>query len=422
MFSKSLRSRFIVTLVIIVTLTSTLFAGGVILIKQQLEAVIFGNMVRDQLQVLLSQLDDNHFSETSLFENWDFYHDESVRQLDPVIASLDKGSHHSVVVADRYYQVEVAEHEHGKVYLSYDITEWEHQEHRTLELLAYGIGFVLLAAVFMGWQASRVVLAPVNRLAREVSGIHPRERNVRFSERYQGNEISVIAQAFDSYLERLDRFVERERSFTAAASHELRTPLSVMMGAVDVLESQPQNPASGRALSRISRACAEMQAFIEATMFLSREDSSTIEQGEPADLTAIIHSLLEDNDSKLQQQNLKVILDIGQGMTLDKPDSIVRIMISNILRNAIEHTRDGEIRISLSDGQLTISDSGEGIPKSDLPHVYDRSYTTKKGGTGLGLNLVKRICDRFNWQISINSEEGRGTQVCVRFTNSNEVI
>lgn len=415
MHSASLRSRFIVALVIIVTLTSTLFAGGVMLIKQQLEAAIFGNMVRDQLQVLLTQLDEGSYSESALFENWDFYVDERVNLLNPIIKALDTGSHHSVIVDHHYFQIEVAEHGHGKVYLSYDITEWENQEHRTLELLAYGIGFVLLAAVFMGWQSSRVVLAPVNKLAEDVSGTHPKERNVRFADRYQGNEISLIARALDAYLERLDRFVERERSFTAAASHELRTPLSVMMGAVDVLETQDQNLASKRALSRISRACAEMQAFIEATMYLSRQDSSTIEQGEPADLSAIIHSLLEDNESKLQDQNLKVSLDIQHELRLDRPDSIVRIMISNILRNAIEHTRDGDIHILLGEKSVTIVDTGEGIPKADLPHVFDRSYTTKKGGTGLGLNLVKRICDRFNWRISINSDSGQGTEVKVSF-------
>jgi len=58
---------------------------------------------------------------------------------------------------------------------------------------------------------------------------------------------------------------------------------------------------------------------------------------------------------------------------------------------------------------------GAGIPEDQLPHVFDRSYTTKPSGTGMGLNLVKRICDRFNWQIEIDSEPGRGTTVVVSF-------
>lgn len=416
MISKtSLRSRLILALVVIVTLTSTLFAGGVILIKQQLEAVIFGDMVRDQLQVLSQQLDNDAFSEAALFENWTFYFDSTTASVPAEFRSLEEGSHHSITVGENYYQVEVANRDGDKIFLSYDITEWENQEHRTLELLAYGIGFVALAAIFIGWQASRVVLAPVTSLTERVSGIQPKQRNVRLSAEYQGNEIGLIASAFDRYLERLDQFVERERSFTAAASHELRTPLSVMMGALDVLDAQEQNPASKRALARIKRACGEMHAFIEATMFLSREDSSTIEQTEKADLKYIIESLCEDNEGLLQEKHISLTQDIKENLQLSQPDSIVRIMVSNILRNAIEHTAEGEICIVLENAKLLIRDTGSGIPKADLPHVFDRSYTTKKDGTGLGLNLVKRICDRFGWQIEIDSESGKGTQVKVQF-------
>tara|TARA_R110000772_G_scaffold152179_4_gene262972 strand:+ start:1261 stop:2511 length:1251 start_codon:yes stop_codon:yes gene_type:complete len=416
MTSPSLRTRLILALVVIVTLTSTLFAGGVMLIKQQLEAVIFGEMVRDQLQVLDQQLEAGTYSEASLFENWMLYIDERSPGLHPDLRVLEEGSHHSVKIADNYYQVEVAEHHGEKVYLTYDITDWENQEHEVLEMLAYGIGLVLFAAIIMGWQASKTVLAPVTSLAKRVSEIQPKQRNVRIAQEFKGSEIALIATAFDRYMERLDQFVDRERSFTAAASHELRTPLSVMMGALDVLDAQEHNPASRRALSRIKRACAEMLAFIEATLFLSREDSTTINQGEAVDLAKVIQSLADDNAAALLDKNIALKLDIKSAVMLQQADSIVRIMLGNILRNAMEHTEAGEISITLSDKCLLISDTGSGIPEQDLPHVFDRSYTTKAGGTGLGLNLVKRICDRFNWNITINSGLGKGTQVSIEFT------
>lgn len=415
MNNTSLRARLILALVVIVTLTSTLFAGGVMLIKQQLEAVIFGNMVHDQLEALTQQLDAGTYVGASLFDGWDLYVGENDTVLHPVMRDLEVGSHHSVIIEDRYYQIEVGERAGNKVYLSYDITDWENQEHQLLEMLVYGVGLVLIAAILMGWQASISVLAPVNALAKRVSGIQPNQRNVRIAEDYQGNEISLIASAFDRFLERLDQFVDRERSFTAAASHELRTPLSVMMGAVDVLDAQEQSAASKRALSRIKRACAEMLAFIEATLFLSREDSSTINQSDPANLNNIIHSLLDDNAPAIKGKNIKINTKLETAMELPQPDSIVRIMVGNLLRNAIEHTTEGEITISLAANNLFISDTGSGIPEKDLPHVFDRSYTTKEGGTGLGLNLVKRICDRFNWEIILSSQVGKGTQVNIKF-------
>lgn len=412
----SLRMRLILALVIIVTLTSTLFAGGVMLIKQQLEAVIFGNMVHEQLALLQQQLDDGIYNENSLFDNWMFYTDAETMSIPVELSSLAPGSYHSVIVEGNYYQVEVGERNGDKIYLTYDITDWENLEHQLLEMLAYGVGMVLVAAIFMGRQASKAVLAPVLSLAERVSGIQPKQRNVRIADDYQGNEISLIATAFDRYQERLDQFVDRERSFTASASHELRTPLSVMMGAVDVLDSQEQNAVSQRALRRIKRACAEMLAFIEATLFLSREDSSTITQTDPVDVGNIVQSVLEDNISAAEEKGLQVTIALQKELSLQQPDSIVRIMVSNILKNAIEHTSQGEINITLAEGKLTISDTGSGIPAKDLPHIYDRSYTTKKGGTGLGLNLVKRICDRFNWHITVTSEEGKGTEVIIDFS------
>ena len=411
----SLRMRLILALVIIVTVTSTLFAGGVILIKQQLEAVIFGNMVHEQLEVIQQQLDSGTYSENSLFDNWMLYTDAETMALPAELSALTPGTYHSVIVDGNYYQVEVGERNGHKIYLTYDITDWENLEHQLLEMLAYGVGIVLLAAIFMGRQASKAVLAPVLSLAERVSGIQPKQRNVRIAEDYQGNEISLIATAFDRYQERLDQFVDRERSFTASASHELRTPLSVMMGAVDVLDSQEQNAVSKRALSRIKRACAEMLAFIEATLFLSREDSSTISQTTPVKVDNVIQSVLEDNISAAEEKGLRVSTELQSELSLQQPDSIVRIMVSNILKNAIEHTHQGEINITLAQGKLTISDTGSGIPEKDLPHIYDRSYTTKVGGTGLGLNLVKRICDRFNWQISVSSVEDKGTEVIIDF-------
>jgi len=411
----SIRMRLILALVIIVTVTSTLFAGGVILIKQQLEAVIFGNMVHEQLEVLQQQLDSGTYSENSLFDNWMLYTDAETMALPAELSALTPGTYHSVIVDGNYYQVEVGERNGHKIYLTYDITNWENLEHQLLEMLAYGVGIVLIAAIFMGRQASKAVLAPVLSLAERVSGIQPKQRNVRIAEDYQGNEISLIATAFDRYQERLDQFVDRERSFTASASHELRTPLSVMMGAVDVLDSQEQNPVSKRALSRIKRACAEMLAFIEATLFLSREDSSTISQTTPVKVDNVIQSVLEDNISAAEEKGLRVSTELQSELSLQQPDSIVRIMVSNILKNAIEHTHQGEINITLAQGKLTISDTGSGIPEKDLPHIYDRSYTTKVGGTGLGLNLVKRICDRFNWQISVSSVEDKGTEVIIDF-------
>jgi len=415
MLRTTLKFRILVALVLIVSVTSLLFAGGVLLFKAQLEASIFGDMVAEQMRVLTAQLDDGSYHADALFTGWEFHFGEAAAQLPAEIRALAPGSHHAVAAGNFAYQVEVNVWNGHPAYLTYDVTEWEEQEHAVLRMLLYGLLMVLVVAIAMGLTATRAILSPVQALSRRLTEIQPGQSSLRIAADYAGTEIGQIAASFDKYQERLEKFVERERSFAAAASHEMRTPLAVMMGALDVLSANPQSPASQRALERISRACGEMLAFIEATLLLSREESSQIDQNSPADVAALVERTLEDHAAQIAERSLEIVRDYAGAPTLTQPASLVQITVSNLLRNAIEHTRDGRIVIRIRDTQIAIQDSGEGIPTDKLTQVFERSYSTKAGGTGLGLNLVRRICDRFHWTITLESTPGEGTLVTVQF-------
>lgn len=411
----SLRTRIIVALGVIVTVTAGLLAFGVLRMKEQLEEVIFENMVREQLQILHAQLDEGRYDPATLFKNWAFYYGDELDRAPPELQQLPPGSHHSVRIGPYYYQVEIDQHDGAPVALSYDITEWEQQEHALFEGLAWSMGVLLLVALLMGWQASRAILAPVRALTRRLAAIDPGQRKVRIGPEFQGSEIGQIARAFDQYLARLDNFVERERSFTAAASHELRTPLSVMLGALDILESQPQPAAAARATTRLRRACTEMQAFTEAALLLAREEATTIADTQPASLRRIVDNVLEDNENLLAEHRIALQVDVAPDVMLSQPASLISIVIGNLVRNAIEHTRDAPVRVELEGSQLRVIDSGEGIAPEHLSHICDYGFSTKPEGSGLGLNLVRRICDRFGWQLDFRSTPGSGTTVSVDF-------
>lgn len=411
----TLKFRILVALVLIVSVTSLMFASGVLFIRSQLEAVIFGDMVAEQMQVLTAQLDDGSYHGDALFTGWTFHFGEAVASLPQVITDLAPGSHHSVLVGEQRFQIEAGTWNGSPAYLMYDVTEWERQEHDVLRMLLFGLLLVLIVAIGMGMSATRAILAPVQNLSRRLTQIEPGQTSPRIAADYAGTEIGQIAASFDKYQERLEKFVERERSFTAAASHELRTPLAVMMGAIDVLGASAQTPSSQRALERISRACDEMLAFIEATLLLSREESGQIDQGSPADVEQLVERCLEDQSALIADHGLEIRRDYQGAPVLQQPASLVQITISNLLRNAIEHTRAGRIEIVLRENLLAVRDTGEGIPADKLALVFERSYTTKEGGTGLGLNLVRRICDRMHWQITLESAPGQGTVATVRF-------
>ena len=92
------------------------------------------------------------------------------------------------------------------------------------------------------------------------------------------------------------------------------------------------------------------------------------------------------------------------------------IVVGNLIRNAFQHTDQGEVSIHLTAEQLSITDTGRGIAEVELAHIFQRHYKgSESRGEGIGLSLTKRICDRYGWDITVASRRGLGTEVRLGF-------
>ncbi|MBK6509016.1 MAG: hypothetical protein IPG06_05780 [Haliea sp.] len=190
----------------------------------------------------------------------EFHFGESTAQLPREITALAAGSHHSVAAGDFIYQVEVGEWDGRPAYLTYDVTEWENQEHAVLRMLLYGLLLVLVVAIGMGLTAIRAILAPVQTLSERLTQIEPGQASLRLAADYAGTEIGPDCRVLRQVPGAAGKIPwSGNAPSTAAASHELRTPLAVMMGALDVLSANPQSPASQRTGAhqpRLRRKCS----------------------------------------------------------------------------------------------------------------------------------------------------------------------
>lgn len=418
--SLSLRKRIVLAVILLVTVTSAVFAVAVWKIKVGLEEVVFGHMVDSQLELLQQATDDLSSIDTDLLNGWVLYAGPDLQRLPDRLQGLSAGSYHSLSVQGQYLQVRVIGEGQEKVVLTYDITEWEQQEHWVLQIMLVGALVVLVIATISGIKAASAILSPLQRLTSSLNSIKPQQRGVRLSAEYKGKEVAQIAQAFDKYMERLDDFVAREKLFTQAASHELRTPLSVVMGATEVLESQPDiksstNDAVHRALSRINRACHDMQGFMEVSLLLSRESTHPVESDEAIHLSSLISQIIEEYQPQIKDHNIRLIQHFENEIPLYQSEALLQVIVSNVIRNAIQHTHDGEVQVIGSGAQLKVIDTGNGISDEHLSQVFDSGFSTRPGGTGLGLSLVRRLCDRLGWYVSIESQIGSGTCVCLHF-------
>jgi signal transduction histidine kinase len=99
---------------------------------------------------------------------------------------------------------------------------------------------------------------------------------------------------------------------------------------------------------------------------------------------------------------------------LPVPPEHLEIVVANLLQNALAHVQEGHVRTGLRGGVLTVEDNGSGIRSDDLPHIFERRYRGPGSpGSGRGLDLVKRICDRHGWRIEVSSLSGQGSRFTI---------
>ena len=412
---SSLRWRVTLAMLVLAAVGSSIFAFSVFIAAERLEQTVLNRHVRAEFDTLAAETrahPDLHEVRSALLLG---FVGRDNPQLPPAFANLAVGGYHAVHVGDKAFQVYVGEESGKRLYVAYDITEWEALEQPVINILIAGVVLSSLLAIALGFWASVGVIAPVTALAKRLQSLDPRQRRVRIAPEFDSAEVSSIAESFDRYMERLDGFVEREQLFTSAAAHELRTPLAVIQGAADVLEAQPNlPPAAQRAAARLQRAARDMREFIEALLFLSREDDRDAFETASCDVGRIVRQLAEDYRRLADGKKIEICPLAIDELELDVPPALPTIVIGNLLRNAVEHTDAGRIQVALENRTLRITDTGHGIDENARARLFDRDYSTKPGG-GMGLHLSKRICDRFGWQLTIASAAGKGTIASVTF-------
>jgi len=293
-----------------------------------------------------------------------------------------------------------------------DIDEFETQQNYDSMWTALGsMLFVAFIAVMIGWLHKNLV-RPVRNLANQMQAIDPAIKGQRLPTDYVPAEIQIIARACNAHLERVERFIERERSLLDQASHEFRTPIAVIAGAVDVLRMQ-ELPVSARpALERIHSTVDSFSEIMVALLYLARETSGTDGPQEITALHTLLPKLISDHEHLLAGKPVRFHMEPLAPTIVDASEAMVRMAVGNLMRNAVENTAAGCIEVSLQDGVVAITDSGSGFDPVEVARRYRESLRAAAPlrGQGLGLFLISRICDRFGWQFSIENLPLSGTR------------
>ena len=239
-----------------------------------------------------------------------------------------------------------------------------------------------------------------------------------------GKVIGLVILAFDiserEYAERT------RREFTANVSHELKTPLTSIIAGVDLIENNLVKPQDmSRFIGHIKNEASRLLTLIEDIIRLSRLDEGVEMPTETVDISIVVNDVMKQLADTAEKNNVQ--MDVcAESCILQGVPRLFHEIIYNLVENAIKYNvYGGKVTVfitKIKDGvELKVSDTGIGIPVEHQNRVFERFYRVDKshskqsGGTGLGLSIVKHSAAYFKADISLQSQEGKGTTITIVF-------
>lgn len=415
----NLHSRLAMMLVLIASGCSLIYFIFVVVVANKLEATMLATLVGHELDELITEIIDDpnlKMPKTASMHAYLFSR-ESITPIPEYLKNLDSNVHNEVKVDDKIYHVAIVDLHNDRIYLSFEVTEL----HRYRQLLTYlliggGLIAVLIITITGVWLTKKFLL-PVSDLAREVAALKPNERRISIGEKYKDYEVGIIAQSFDQFMDKMDDFVEREQSFTAAISHELRTPVSVIGTSVDVLEQKgiPDNQAS--IMNRIKVSVDYMTQVIESLLFFARHYHEKVDFSIPAlDLNDVANQVLKQYEGIAKDKGLSLKINSHHNSRVRVLANHVDIVLGNLVRNAINFTDDGEVVISLDKDGFSVSDTGCGLSDIKIAQIKKRCDEQPVFEvSGWGFYLITNICRYYGLKLDIKSTLGKGSTFMIHF-------
>ena len=286
----------------------------------------------------------------------------------------------------------------------------------------------LLACVLFTYVATYFILQPVESLTRQAA------LSKRINTKYK--ELQPIAEVLNERNKDIERkmneikeekeLVEKAQNskneFISNITHEMNTPLTSIRGYAELLASgmmtKEQQDAAYKTILKQSERLTNLIACIINYNEIDNSDVPSCE----VDLSKLAKEMLAVVKPEADKRKVTLIDNVTDNVIVQSTHERMSEMVGNLIRNAIRYNKEGgSVKVTLDIDHFEVADTGIGISEENLKKVFsrfftvDKSHSGKNGGFGLGLAMVKKICQREGWTISVKSREGKGSTFTVKF-------
>ncbi len=269
-----------------------------------------------------------------------------------------------------------------------------------------------------------LMFVAVRKLAREIDA--RRENDLRpLMALNIPSELDVFIDALNRLFRKTSESLQNERRFIADAAHEMRTPLTALTLQAESIDEKKLDPVLSEKFSELKKAIRRQRDLTNSLLTYAKTQSHIGHVDKDFELKELLIELIEELGPLADDKNIDFGIDGNVSITVHSDRALVKTILSNLVGNAIKYTPpDGQVDLAAHENEnelrIYVRDTGPGIPKKDLAHVFSAFYrvggdTAKISGTGLGLAIVKSTCIELGANIELKNRQKVGLEACVTF-------
>jgi heavy metal sensor kinase len=310
--------------------------------------------------------------------------------------------------------------------VAYPLEEINHALSNLFRILILLAPLALLVSIVGGVFLAGRSLKPVDHIVKIANEITAGNLDRRIPEPKSNDEIARLIKTLNNMIERLDKSFKQMKQFSADVSHELKTPLTIIRGEIELaISGKKKSSELKKTLINILDEVVRLSNMVENLLMLFKSDTGQVNLNfKEVNIAELIKDLLEDIDILAEEKGIKVEAErLDEAIVLGDEIRLKQLFL-NLIDNAIKYNKSGgRVTISIvrenNFVNVSIADTGIGIPKDEINLIFERFYRVDKtrardtGGTGLGLSIAKSIAESHNGRIEVESELGKGSKFSV---------
>lgn len=284
----------------------------------------------------------------------------------------------------------------------------------------------LISGFVMSWFIARRFANPVSRLSEKAKHLGQKDYSGDFKKGFC-SELDELSTTLDDTNTQLNRSRDFQMELLANVSHDLRTPVTMIKGYAEMIRdiSWEDEQQCQKDLAVVIKEADRLTALVNEIMEYSELQTDTVRVDlVPVDLSRLVRKSADSFATLYKPEGILLEQEVEDGVTVSGSSSRLERALFNLMDNAFRHTgSDKRICVSLSvkDGKarLKVTDFGQGIDEADLPHIWDRYYTSRqrkgKGVSGLGLAIVRQVTQMHHGTCDVSTRQGKGStfEICL---------